>query len=315
MTEPSRYWAYFDEAWKKIIVRFFPQFLQFFILELYADVDFSKKPIFLDKEMEELAQRSLKGSKFVDKLVQVFLKDGSEEWLLLHVEVQGEEDDEFSLRMYRYFYRIFDRHGKRIVSLAVLAGSEIKSATGTYTLTAYDSGVEFRYLTRKLMDYERDKLEADTNPMALVVLAAQERERLRRSGDRFNAKLYLIRKLYERGYSREDVIDLFEFIDWVIRLSDEEENQLWEEMETLEEVKQMPYITSVERIGIRKGSQQGRQQMVMEELAERFGEGPSLISNAIHQIEDSDQLRALMHLAIQSGSLEEFQQSLNGENR
>ena len=73
----------------------------------------------------------------------------------------------------------------------------------------------------------------------------------------------------------------------------------------------MPYITSVERIGIRKG----RQQMVMEELAERFGEVPSLISDAIHQIEDSDQLRALMHLAIQSGSLEEFQQSLNGENR
>ena len=105
----------------------------------------------------------------------------------------------------------------------------------------------------------------------------------------------------------------------MIRLNDEEEDRLWTEMETLEEVKQMPYITSVERIGMRKGLQQGlqqgRQRMVIEELAERFGEVPSLVSNAIHQIEDSDQLRALMHLAIQSASLEEFQQSLNGENR
>ena len=52
------------------------------------------------------------------------------------------------------------------------------------------------------MDYERAQLIADENPMALVVLAAQERERLRGRGDGFNTKWYLIRRLYERGYSQ-----------------------------------------------------------------------------------------------------------------
>ena len=80
----------------------------------------------------------------------------------------------------------------------------------------FGSGVVFHYLPFNLMDYERAQLESGENPMALVVQAAQERERLRQRGDGFNTKWYLIRRLYERGYSREEIIALFKFIDWVI---------------------------------------------------------------------------------------------------
>jgi hypothetical protein len=208
----NRYWTYFDEAWKKIIERFFPQFLRFFVAELHRDVDFSKPFTFLDKEMEQLSQRTrLKGSKFVDKLVKVFLKDGNEQWLLIHVEVQGAEDKEFSLRMFRYFYRIFDRHGQPVVSIAILTGSTDWLPSNQYRLKAYGSGVEFGYLAFKLMDYPTEQLEADDNPMALVVLAAQERERVRRMGSAYDAKWRLVRKLYEKGYTRQEILDLFEF--------------------------------------------------------------------------------------------------------
>ena len=70
----------------------------------------------------------------------------------------------------------------------------------------------------------------------------------------------------------------------------------------------MPYITSVERIGMRKGLQQ----MVLDALDERFGELPEIVSNAIHQIRDQEQLRLLLRQAIRSESLAEFQASLNG---
>ncbi|MCZ6678330.1 MAG: transposase [Candidatus Poribacteria bacterium] len=312
MSEPNRYWTYFDEAWKKVIERFFPQFLYFFVPALYEDVDFSKPFTFLDKELEQMSQKSIRGSKFVDKLAKVFLKDGNEQWILIHIEIQADTDDDFSLRMFRYFYRIFDQHGERIVSMAVLAGSENRAVKGRYELKAYGSGIEFQYLTFKLIDYERDKLEAEDNPIALVILAAQERERLRRSQDRFNTKWYLIRKLYERGYSRAEITGLFEFIDWVLQLSDTEEKRLWEQVKALEEVRRMPYVTSGERIGMEKGLQQGLQQMVLEAVEERFGEIPTFISDVVHQIEDHDQLRSLLRQAIRSVSLEAFQQGLNG---
>ena len=158
MSNQDRYWACFDEAWKKVIERFFPQLLQFFVPELYEDVDFSKGVSFLDKEMEQLSIRSVKGAKYVDKLVKVYLRNGSEQWILVHIEVQGYPDREFSLRMFRYFYKIFDRHGKRVVSMAILTGKERGTGEGRYELEAYGSGVEFRYLLFRLMDDDREKL-------------------------------------------------------------------------------------------------------------------------------------------------------------
>ncbi len=78
----------------------------------------------------------------------------------------------------------------------------------------------------------------------------------------------------------------------------------------------MSYITSVERIGIQKGLQQGAlaegREMILEALEERFGEVPPPVSDAIHQIEATDRLRALLRQAIRSASLEEFQQAFNG---
>ena len=107
----SQYSTYFDEAWKQIIERFLPEFLRFFVPEAYEVIDFQKPLTFLDTEMEQLAQQTLKGAKVVDKLAKAFLKDGSEQWILIHIEVQGDADEDFSLRMFRYFYRIFSTRG------------------------------------------------------------------------------------------------------------------------------------------------------------------------------------------------------------
>jgi len=70
----------------------------------------------------------------------------------------------------------------------------------------------------------------------------------------------LTRQLYERGYNREDVINLFWFIDWVIQLPEGLELKFWQTVQQYEEETKMPYITSVERLGIQKGRQEGRQQ-------------------------------------------------------
>ena len=107
-------------------------------------------------------------------------------------------------------------------------------------------------------------------------------------------------------------VALFKFIDWVIRLNDAEEIRLWDEIQTLEEVNKMPYITSVERIGRAEGAQLEGQQMILDALDERFGELPDTVSAAIHQIQDQAQLRLLLRQAIRSESLEEFQSILNG---
>ena len=320
MPESTEYNTYFDEAWKKVIERFFPPFLQFFAPNLHKDVDFSHPITFLDKEMQEVAKIGLEGSKIVDKLVQIRLKDGAEKWLLVHIEVQGDVDEEFSLRMFRYFIRIFERYDKPIVSMAIVTGPASWKPSRNFELKNYGSGVEFEYLLFRLSDYEREALLADDNPMALVVLAAQDAERHRRRyRGRYDVKRRLIRILYQHNYTRQDIRDLFDFIDWVIHLNAEDDKRLWQEIRKFEEENQMPYITSVERIGIQKGLEQGIQEgiqegfqlLIVETLDERFGDIPSSISESIQQIQDHGKLRSLHRHAIRSASINEFRQQLD----
>ena len=49
----------------------------------------------------------------------MFLNDGSEEWLLIHVEVQGQREADFPRRMFVYAYRLYDRYAREIASLAM----------------------------------------------------------------------------------------------------------------------------------------------------------------------------------------------------
>ncbi|MEW5767767.1 MAG: hypothetical protein AB1797_09100 [bacterium] len=276
--------------------------------------------------MKKLSLKAVKGAKHVDKLVKVYLKEGGEQWILVHIEVQGSPEKDFSLRMFRYFYLIFDRYGQKVVSMAILTGPKRVAEEGRYELKTYGSGVEFQYLSFRLMDYNKDKLEQDSNPISLVVLASQEKERAKQKEEKFDTKRYLVRKLYERGYQREKVEGLFQFIDWVLQLSDEEELLIWEEIKKLEEVKKMPYVTSVERIGMKIGREEGMKigreegmgigmlaegrEMVLEALDVRFNEVPTFIANVVNQIEDISLLKSLLRSAVQCTSLEEFEQAL-----
>lgn len=69
--------------------------------------------------------------------------------------------------------------------------------------------------------------------------------------------LGLTRSLYIRGYNREQVVELFHFIGWMIRLPEMLEYRLVEAVKRVEEEFKMPYINTVEQYGIKQGIEQG----------------------------------------------------------
>ena len=68
---------------------------------------------------------------------------------------------------------------------------------------------------------------------------------------------------------------LLKFIDWLLQLPKELEDELLQEIRKYEEENCMPYVTSFERIGIEKGFKQGTRNgllMGIESILEiRFG--------------------------------------------
>ncbi len=86
-----------------------------------------------------------------------------------------------------------------------------------------------------------------------------------------------------------------------------------------EEERAMPYVTSAERFGFRRGIQQGIQQgslteareMVCEALATRFGELDASVRERIEAITERDRLRALFRRALTAKDLNEFIEAMN----
>ena len=47
------------------------------------------------------------------------------------------------------------------------------------------------------------------------------------------------------------------FIDWLLMLQAALDQEFWHELRQFEEEKHMPYVTSVERLGMQRGFEQG----------------------------------------------------------
>jgi hypothetical protein len=154
---------------------------------------------------------------------------------------------------------------------------------------------------------------------------------VREGAERKQWKLRLMRGLYERGCARDEILALFRFIDWLLVLPAALEQEFWHELHQLEEERRMPYVTSVERLGMQKGFEQGLQQglqqgvqqglqqgklqaardMLLEVVAVRFGGVPDDVLAVVRRLETVEPLHALLRQALTCTSLEAFRAALH----
>ncbi len=306
MTEPQ---TDFDSPWKEALEHYFAAFMAFFFPKAHAGIAWERGYEFLDTELQQVVRDAELGRRLADKLVKVWRTDGEEAWVLIHIEVQGQPEPDFAKRMYTYNYRLFDRHDKAIVSLAVLGDESPSWRPAGFGYMLWDCEVSLRFPTVKLLDYKArwDELDASANPFAMVVMAHLKAQETR--GDyenRLDWKLRLFRRLYERGFSKQDILELFRFIDWLLWLPDELTQKFRQTVAEYEEGKRMPYVTSIERLGRQEGREEGRQEGrqdatredVMMILRERFSAVSPAIVEALGRIDDLGTLRSLLRRAI-----------------
>ena len=78
-----------DELWKKIIEDLFEDLKTYFMPDLYNDIDFTRGYDFLDNELSTPFPDAEETKRFPDWLVKVFLKNGEEQWALVHYRSTG----------------------------------------------------------------------------------------------------------------------------------------------------------------------------------------------------------------------------------
>lgn len=315
----------FDTPWKEVLERYFAEFICFFFPQAHREIDWTRPVEFLDKELQQVVREAELGQQLVDKLVKIYRSGGEQAWVLVHVEVQTQQSSGFAKRMYAYNYRIYDRYQRSVVSLAVLGDERRNWRPNQLEMELWGCEVRFIFPVVKLLDYSEQwsSLEASHNPFATVVMAHLKAQQTRNNrNERLQWKLILTKRLYEQDYSREDVVNLFRFIDWLMSLPEDLEADFWQQIQQLEVERQMPYITSVERSGIQKGLaqgleqglEQGRSEGIREGLLEgialglrlKFGSvGLSLLPE-ISQIAQLEQLKAILAGLAEANTLEQL---------
>jgi len=300
-----------DSPWKMALEGYFQEFLDLLFPAIHEQVDWLKGYSFLDKELQQITADANSGRRYADKLIKVYAHDGSETWVLIHVEVQGEPEDAFAERMYTYQYRLRDRYGVDVVSLAVLADTRDSFRPTTFRYQRWGCELTFTFPTAKLIDWESHwaELEASTNVFALVVMAQIHAKRLKDGATRKDVKVALIRLLYERGYSRDQVVQLFIIIDWMLQLPSALEPEFVQAVYAIQEEKQMPYVNTIERYEREKAIDEGRHEgvegMLRKQIALKFGELPEWADERIASASDA-QLEDWVAQILTANSLEDL---------
>jgi len=253
----------FDSPWKDALHAYLPSFLEFFFLDIHADIDWKRGYVALDKEFQQIVRRAKTGKRLADKLFKVWLRDGGERWLLIHVEVQGEPEEAFPERMFNYNVAAWRLYNQTVVGLAVLCDDRPGWRPTSFGYGQWGCRTETTFRVVKLLDYAQDLegLARHSNRFAAVILAHCQALRTRRdAAGRQVEKLRLVKSLYEHGWPKEDVRQLFRLIDWIMTLPEDLEEAFRADVFAYEQEKKMPYLSSIERSALKKGLEQGRQE-------------------------------------------------------
>ena len=269
-----------DALWKGILEDLFDDFLKFYFPESVDLFDFNRKFVFLDKELEQLfpQQQDDFSPKYVDKLVKVFTKKGKEEWILIHIEVQGSRDKTFAKRMFTYRYRILDKYDKPITSLAILTDNRKSYKPNVYVYNFMGNELYYKFNVYKILDANEKELKQSNNPFAVVVRVVQTALKKGKLPDEklFELKIELVRELLKKNFTKEKIRTLLRFLKLYIRFENKELNDTFEQK--LDEINNRNTTMGLEefvldrerRVGRKEGLEQGREEgMSIKEIEDK----------------------------------------------
>jgi len=224
-----------DILWKVILEEVFADLLRFIFPDADQVYDMERGFEYLDKELSEIHPQpdEEKETRFADKLVKVFHRDGEEEWVLVHIEIQGDTSKrlEFSQRMFEYFYRIRDGQRKPVSAVAIFTGQDGKNMPVRYTYEYRGTRLTYEYLTLSILDFSDEELDKSDNPFAQVVLAAKTSllEGKIPEDDLLELKLLIANRLQKKGFGKVKTLAILNFLRNYVLFDNSEMNRKFDQ--------------------------------------------------------------------------------------
>jgi hypothetical protein len=192
----------------------------------------------------------------------------------------------------------------------------LKNRPDRYGTELFGCAISFTFPVIKLLDFDREGIEEQDNPFAIVTRVQLAKLKSEKDPDAIQLQNGSDQRIIPKKlhYTKEQVVRLYRFIDYILTLPAPKALQFKKELELFEESRKMPYITSTERIareeGMLQGVQQGQlkeaQKAVLKVLEVRFGNIPYRTKEKITYCDDLNRLEKCLQEAVLIKSLTEF---------
>ncbi|WLR50621.1 Rpn family recombination-promoting nuclease/putative transposase [Bacillus tianshenii] len=249
-----------DRWFKELLGTFFEEFFAAFFPHVSEAVDF-EATTFLS---EELFTDILEGEKRrVDLLAKVRLRQ-DEAIVIIHVEPQSYKQEAFNERMFVYFSRLYEKHRKPILPVAVFSYDENYEERDTFEVTfPFKEVLRFAFDKLELRKLNwRDYLKAP-NPAAAALLSKMNYSK----AERVQVKKEFLRMLVKMELDDARMTLITGFFERYLKLNPQEETELRAEITTLPEEEEeavMKIETSWHKKGREEGLQEGKQEGLRE---------------------------------------------------
>ena len=258
-----------DLLWKVILEYTIKDFLTFFFPASKKIFDYSKEPIFLDKELQQIFQPEgdQYNPNFVDKLVKMPTLDGDDQWILVHIEIQGTPEKLFERRMFRYFSRIFDKYDKQITAFAILTDNDPKFHPTKFENDFLGTSLSYQFNTFKVLDQPINVLQQNSNPFACVILAVLAAIEGKKRGSDFTYKFKkeLFVEFDKRNLEPEKKKAILLFLDKYVKLGNKElENKFETEVKEIKNKNNMSIQEVYKMITIEEIKEEEREKNTRE---------------------------------------------------
>jgi hypothetical protein len=205
--------------------------------------------------------------------------------------------------------------------LAVLGDEQQRWRPQHFGYGLWGCSMRLEFPIVKLLDYADRvaELEAERNPFAAVVLAHLKTVETRHEpAQRRDWKIRLVKSLFDRGLSAEEIRQLFRLIDWLMDLPREFAKEFQEQIHRFEEERQMPYVTSIERMAREEGLEEGLQRGELRALKRgievalelKFGTDGLQLLPLVREVSQVEMLRAVQDSIRTARTLDEVRSLL-----
>jgi len=288
-----------DRLFKELLETFFAEFMALFFPEAYRAIDFThlkflQQEVFTDVTAGERHE--------VDIIVETRLKT-EPGLILVHVEPQAYVQKDFNERMFIYFSRLYEKHRRKILPIAVFSYDQVRDEPDTFAQRfSFLDVLRFRFYKLELKKLPWREYVHRDNPVAAALLSKMgfaEEEKVR-------VKLEFLRMLTRLKLDPARMELIAGFFETYLKLNRREEEQLYQELGRIDQ-KGAELIVQITTSWHEKGKIEKAQEAICKFMVRRFNADAGEVMERIQRVASLEILDGIMEEVFAADTLEEAQ--------